>query len=209
MKIDFGRIVSAGAIVVLSIVLAACSLIERDRTVQEPIKIIPPEPTGTAPPTETPAPMLVYVSGEVLYPDVYTLAPDNRIKQLVEAAGGFTDEADPAAVNLAQPLVDGAHVHVPAKGESLSPLSGSLSTLVPQQRSVEIDLEFGGDLVNINTAGLQELETLPGIGPVMAQRILDYRTVNGPFQRIEAIMEVYGIGQAKFDMIKEQITTGS
>jgi competence protein ComEA len=171
-----------------------------------PIQIIPPAPSPTAAPTMTPAPMLVYVSGEVVMPDVYELAPNDRIKQLIEAAGGFTTKADPAAVNLAQRLTDGAHVHVPAKGE-MSTAPAVFSAPVLQQNPDEVETGAGGNLVNINSANQSELETLPGIGPKTAQKILAYRAVNGPFTDIEAIMEVSGIGQARFDQIKQLITT--
>lgn len=194
---------------IVSTVILGTVLISCNRETPAPIEIVPPEPTPTAQPTMTPSPILVYVSGEVLAPDVYELAPDSRIKQLVEAAGGFTDDADPAAVNLAQPLADGAHVHIPAAGELMPTPSGALASPVPQRDSTEIDLGFGGDLININTADLPELDKLPGIGPVTAQKILDYRAVNGPFLDIKAIMEVDGIGQGKFDQIKQLITTAN
>jgi competence protein ComEA len=209
MKIDLWKIVIGGMILVVGVALGMIVLTLRNREVPAPIEIRPPEPTSTALPTITPAPILVYISGEVLVPDVYTLAPESRIKQLVEAAGGFTDDADTVAVNLAQPLTDGAHVHIPTEGELVSTPPSVLSTPFAQRGSTEIDLGSGGDLVNINAANLQELDTLPGIGPVTAQNILDYRAVNGPFTNIEAITEVFGIGQAKFDKIKELITTGN
>jgi competence protein ComEA len=186
---------------IMAAVLASCR-----HEKPAPIQIVPPAPSPTAAPTMTPAPILVYISGEVVVPDVYELAPNDRIKQLIEAAGGFTTEADPAAVNLAQPLTDGAHVHVPAKGK-MSTAPAVLSAPVLQRNPDEVELGVGGNLVNINSANQAELEMLPGIGPKTAQKILDYRAVNGPFADIEAIMEVSGIGQAKFDQIKQLITT--
>jgi competence protein ComEA len=187
----------------------AGALTLRNRETTAPITIVPPEPTPTALPTITPSPIQVYVSGEVLVPDVYALAPGSRIKQLVEAAGGFTDNAHMAAINLAQPLTDGVHVHIPAEGDLIPTLPSVLSSPAPLRGSAEIDLGTGGGLVNINTAVLNELDTLPGIGPVRAQTIIDYRTVNGPFNDKVAIMEVHGIGQATFDNIKELITAGN
>lgn len=194
-----------GALILCSLVgllLASCR-----QAAPAPIQIIPPAPTPTPMPTMTPAPIMVYVSGEVIRPDVYELAPNSRIKQLVEAAGGFAADADPAAVNLAQPLTDGSHVHVPAKGEPSSTPPPVVSTPLAQRNSGVIDLGLGGQLVNINTADLAELETLPGIGPITAQKILDYRSVNGPYPNIEAIMEVSGIGPVTFEKIKPLITT--
>ena len=100
---NFGLIknVFEGVGLVVTTLVLGCVLASCNRETPEPIKILPPEPTATALPSITPSPILVYVSGEVLAPDVYKLAPNGRIKQLVEAAGGFTDAADPAAVNLA------------------------------------------------------------------------------------------------------------
>lgn len=210
MSTDLGKIILAVIVGLLAgIFLMVGIVVFRNREMPEPITIMPPEPTATALPTNTPAPMQVYVSGEVLEPDVYALAAGSRIKQLVEAAGGFTDKANTTAVNLAQSLTDGAHVHIPAEGEPVSTPQNVLTTPAPLRSSADIDIGTGGGLVNINTAELEELETLPGIGPVMAQSILDYRTINGPFPDIAAIMEVYGIGQGRFDQIKELITTGN
>jgi competence protein ComEA len=206
---DLGKIVVAVIIgLVLGVLLTAGVLTLRNRETMVPITIVPPAPTATDLPTTTPAPIQVFVSGEVLVPDVYALEPGSRIKQLVEAAGGFTDKVDLAAINLAQPLTDGAHVHIQAEGELNPTPPNVLSSPVPQRGSTEIEVGTGGGLVDINTAVLNELETLPGIGPVRAQTIIDYRTVNGPFHDIAAIMEVHGIGQGTFDNIKELITTG-
>ena len=207
---DLGKIAVAVIIgLVAGVLLMAGALTLRNRETTAPIKIVPPAPTATELPTITPSPIQVFVSGEVLVPDVYALAPGSRIKQLVEAAGGFTDNAHTAAINLAQPLTDGVHVHIPAEGEVAITPQSVLSDPAPLGSSAEIDLGTGGGLVNINTAELAELDTLPGIGPVRAQEILNYRTVNGPFPDIVAIMEVPGIGQGTFDNIKDLITTGN
>ncbi len=204
-----GKIVLASVVGMVVGILVAIGLITvRNREAPAAITIVPPEATATALPTETPSPMQVFVSGEVLVPDVYALLPGSRIKQLVEAAGGFTDNANTAVVNLAQPLADGVHVHIPAKGELATTPQSVLSDPAPLRSSAEIDLGVGGALVNINTAGLVELDVLPGIGPATAQKILDYRAANGPFANIEAIMEVSGIGEAKFEQIRPLITVG-
>jgi len=207
MTVNLAKIVLAiitGLVVGILIMIGAFAL--RNRETPAPITIVPPEPTATDLPTITPSPIQVFVSGEVMVADVYALVPGSRIKQLVEAAGGFTDNANTAVVNLAQPLADGAHVHIPAKGELTSTPQSVLSDPEPLRSPAAINLGTGGAQVNINTAGLDELDILPGIGPVTAQKILDYRTANGPFTEPEAIMEVSGIGQAKFDQIKALIT---
>ncbi len=204
-KIAIAVIISLAAGVILTI--GVLSL--RNRETAAPIKIVPPQPTATDLPTITPSPIQVFVSGEVLVPDVYALAPGSRIKQLVEAAGGFTDKANTAVVNLAQPLTDGVHVHIPGEGELASTPQSILSDPAPVRSSAESDLGTGSALININTAGLIELDILPGIGPATAQKILDYRSANGSFTDIETIMDVPGIGQAKFDQIKALITIGN
>lgn len=159
----------------------------------EPIRIEPP------PPTHTPGPIRVYVSGAVVYPEVYSLPPNTIIRDALQAAGGTTSEADLNLINLAQPLQDGQQIYVPHFGETI--LQPSQTTLSPAPGNMIL-----GGVVNINTATLAELDTLPGIGPVIAQRIIDYREANGPFSTIEGIMDVSGIGPATFDKIKDLIT---
>jgi competence protein ComEA len=145
--------------------------------------------------TATPRPLRVYVSGAVKQADVYVLAPDSIVKDAVLAAGGAADDADLDRINLASPLVDGQHIYVPRQGEENPPVQPPAGQ------------PAAGGKVNINTAESTALETLPGIGPSLAQRIIDYRQANGPFGQIEDIMEVSGIGPATFDKIRDLITT--
>jgi competence protein ComEA len=153
----------------------------------------PPSPSPQATPTARP--LRVYVSGAVEAPDVYALPPDSIVKDALAAAGGPAAEADLDRINLASPLADGQHVYVPHLGEEAPPVQPPSG-----QRS-------GGLKVNINTADTATLETLPGIGPTIAGRIIDYRQANGPFSRIEEIMEVSGIGPATFEKIQDLIST--
>ena len=130
----------------------------------------------------TPSPEIyVYVEGEVVNPSIYILKEVDLVANAIEAAGGFTHDADRSSVNLADALRDGEQIHVYKSGE------------VPQK-------------INVNTAEAWLLECLPGIGDVLAQRIVDYRTANGPFQRIEDIKNVEGIGPGVFEQIKDKIT---
>lgn len=122
----------------------------------------------------------VYVEGEVVNPGVYVLEQDALIADAIEAAGGFTSNADCSSVNLSATPKDGAQIHVYRAGE------------VPQK-------------VNINTAEVWLLESLPGIGETLAQRIVDYRTVNGYFQIIDDLRRVDGIGASVFEKIKDKI----
>lgn len=142
--------------------------------------------------------MRVYISGEVAHPDVYELPSGAILSDAVNAAGGFSEEANRDLVNLALPLSDGMHVHVPNNSiESILPaVSGGI---VPGSESAETT-------ININAASLEELDRLPGIGPSTAQKIIDYRQENGPFASIEEVQNVSGIGPAKYEQIKDLIT---
>jgi len=166
----------------------------------EPISILPPEPTATPLPTPTPRPLCVYVSGAVAHPDVYELPYDSIVKDAIEAAGGPTGEADLNRINLARRVHDEEQIYVPQKGEESPPISPPSGPSLPSPSSQ------GSDKVNINTATAEELDALPGVGPSIAQRIIEYRTTNGPFQSIEDIKNVRGIGDATFEKLKDKIT---
>jgi competence protein ComEA len=156
----------------------------------EPIELLPPPTT---------VPYKVHVAGEVNKPGVYSLSPQSRVEDAVFLAGGFTQNADKDAINLAFPLQDGIQIWVPSKqssqdGDYVGEKSGD--TVSP----------YNLDLLNINIASLQELEALPGIGPVTAEAIIAFRQDFGSFSTIEEIQKVYGIGPAKFEQIKDLIT---
>ena len=162
-----------------------------------PIIISTPAPTRTPLPSGTPAPLRVYVTGAVLRPDVYLLAPESIVKDALAAAGGATAEADLERVNLALQLFDQQQVHVPRRGEEASPDTapdGDRTTLLP------------GNKIDLNTASVAELDVLPGIGPVYAQRIVDYREANGAFAAVEDVMNVTGIGPATYAKFEDMIT---
>lgn len=136
-------------------------------------------------------PAVVYISGAVNKPGVYKIAAQLRVVDAVNSAGGLAAGADVARVNLAQPVKDGMHIYVPITGDK-SPSSQSSAQ--------------ASDKININTADKAALEKLPGIGPSLADRILDYRKANGGFKEITDIKKVSGIGEAKFNQLKEKIT---
>lgn len=144
-------------------------------------------------PAPSPAPISVYVSGQVNLAGLYDLPIGSRVNDAIQAAGGFSDLADREAINLAQILVDGQQVKVP---EIITATISGGSTRSNNPSTI---------LVDINTATLEQLDTLPQIGPITAQAIIDYRNTNGPFARIDDIVDVTGIGQATFDRIKDLI----
>lgn len=142
--------------------------------------------------------VVVHVTGAVSAPGVYTLPSDARVDDAVRAAGA-TAEADLSQLNLAQKLADGQKITVPAFG-SASTSAGEGTTTTPAGASSD------GALVNINTASLEELETLPSIGEVRAQAIITYRETNGGFRTIEELQEVSGIGEKIFADVAPYIT---
>lgn len=153
-------------------------------------------------PAPTPVPIQVFVTGAVNQPGVYHLPAKSRIHDAIQAAGGFTDEANDQALNLAAPLVDGGQILIPyldTAKESGSP--GSQSTTIEGGSNLTTS-----PLVNINTANREELEMLPGIGSVIADAIISYRESLGEFARIEDVQKVTGIGPAVFGDIKDLIT---
>lgn len=168
-----------------------------------PVEIVPPTPTtaSVATPTVTPSPLRVYVTGAVLHPDVYRLAPACIVKDAIEAAGGAADDADLNRVNLAQELRDQQQLYVPRIGETDVP-----PPVMSAEPASPVRSSGSGGTININTASIEELDTLPGIGPAIAQRIIDYREANGPFKSLEEIKSVSGIGDATYEKIKDRIT---
>ncbi|WP_407344059.1 helix-hairpin-helix domain-containing protein [Pengzhenrongella phosphoraccumulans] len=137
------------------------------------------------------ADVVAHVVGQVLAPGVVRLAPGSRVVDAIQAAGGAAPAADLAGINLARVVVDGEQVVVPAPGEAApAAVTGGAIGAVPGR-----DAE---PLVDLNSADLAALDALPGIGPVLAQRIVDWRTEHGRFTAVEELGEVAGIGDALF-----------
>lgn len=189
--------------VLMGAIMAVVGMTLAQRTRPAAIEILPPEPTPTTAPSPTPGPFRVYITGAVNQPAVYELPVGSIVADAVQAAGGFHEEAAEEMINLALPLSDGMHVHVPALVADAE-LDEQQPAAAPPI-VVSADADPGPTLVNINTAGATELETLPGVGPITAQNIIDYREANGPFSSIDEILEVSGIGPAKFEQMKELI----
>ena len=184
----------------LCAILAGALMWQLQRPTPPPIVLhsLPtPVPTETPAPTTTPGPLVVFVSGGVHSPGMYEVPAGARVGDALARAGGLLADADPALVNQAEPLFDGAQVHVPLpqspRAEAVS-TSGAPSTgLSGQSSSTAVGASpnaSGGGLINVNTASLELLETLPGIGPSKAAAIIAER----PFNTVEELERVPGIG---------------
>ncbi|MFJ4220936.1 helix-hairpin-helix domain-containing protein [Curtobacterium luteum] len=164
-------------------------------------------PTGTGPDasTATPSVVVVHVAGAVGRPGVVTLPAGSRVTTALERAGGAARDADLARVNLARPLVDGEQVYVPRVGETDVPIA------VPDAGAGSADVpgtpgSTGADaVVDLNAADAATLETLPGIGPALAERILAWREEHGRFAAVEDLLDVSGIGDAKFADLQPRV----
>jgi competence protein ComEA len=180
------------------------------RPAQDTMEILSVEPTATVTPTPLPSPtpamVRVYVTGAVVNSDVYFLSQGSIIKDAILAAGGFTQDADPEQINQALELKDQQQIHVPRQGEENPPPPVQDGPANDSNTDDSSPAPATGERININTATLDQLDTLPGIGPAIAQRIIDYREKIGGFKDIEQITEVSGIGEATFAKIKDLIT---
>lgn len=157
----------------------------------------------------------VYVSGAVMNPGLYKLPPGSRVTEAIHAAGGLTPEADVNKVNLAKPIKDGLQVHVPVlvikskrteESKTVTRRAENKPVLPAGEEPQPDGKQPEDQKTNINTAGKQELEKLPGIGPALAERIVNYREVNGLFRDAADLKKVQGIGESKYNQIKDKVT---
>ena len=146
-------------------------------------------------PTPSPATIIVDVAGWVRKPGVYEFTAGDRVIDAVNRAGGARAGADLTSLNLAAPLADGTQVVVPKQGSTVAVGGGSTGSTSGSTA-----------LVNVNTATEPELETLPGVGPVTAAAIIDYRTKNGPFAAVDDLIDVSGIGPSTLAQIRPFVT---
>lgn len=191
---------------IVACVAGAVALLAQDS--RSPGGVVITLPTATATgnaPSAAPAlensesgPIAVYVSGAVRMPGVYTLDTDARAADALRAAGGPADDADLDAVNLAMRLSDEQQIHFPTSGSASMPMSGDAANR-------ETGSYGATGKLNINTATADELETLPGIGERKAAAIVEYRGANGPFERVEDLVEVSGIGEGILASIRDLV----
>jgi competence protein ComEA len=148
--------------------------------------------------TPTPAVLIVDVAGWVRRPGVYEFRQGDRVIDAIRMAGGGKTGADLQSINLAALLVDGQQIVVPKRGQGV-PEAGMTGGALPGTGGAEA-------LINLNTATLDQLESLPGIGPALAQRILDYRQLHGPFRKVEDLLNVSGIGEKRLADLRSNVT---
>lgn len=159
------------------------------------------EQNDITPEVTIPKTIIVHIDGEVLNPGIVYLTENSRILDAINASGGLTDIADSSKINLAYSLKDGQKVHIPSiYDEDVSYITddAGMDVIVPDNAS-------NSSLININNASAKDLEILPGIGESTALKIVDYRNKNGNFKTIEDIKNVNGIGESKFNMLKDYI----
>lgn len=147
-----------------------------------------------------PATLTVHVVGAVARPGVYTLPTGARVGEAVAAAGGPLGNAEQAGVNLARPLADGEQIVVPVQGQAPAPASAGAAASAGGPASP------GGAPVDLNSGSAEDLDTLPGVGPATAAKIIADRTENGPFRSVEDLMRVPGIGAKRFETLKDLVT---
>lgn len=158
------------------------------------------------------AQLVVHVAGAVAAPGVVRLPQGSRVVDAVAAAGGLRPDAEPDRVNLAAPLTDGQRVVVPILGQpDPVELPGAAAPSPGPGGSAPADAGATGALgqpVDLNTATVEQLDTLPGVGPATASAILDHRTSEGPFRSVDELIEVRGIGEAKLEALRDLVTVG-
>lgn len=150
--------------------------------------------------------ILVHISGAVNKEGVVELKVDSRISDAIEKADGIREDASIEDINLAYKLEDGMKIHIPTKQEKEESYVTTQSGITTVQEKTLEETNNQNAKVNINTATQTQLETLPGIGPSTAIKILEYRKEKGKFKKVEELKEVSGIGEAKFNKVKELIS---
>lgn len=209
-------ILAGGAYWMLKHFHPALFLGEPDLVVE--LETTPPPPTPASP---TPNPEIaVHVTGAVRSPGVYYLSTDARVHEAIEKAGGKTNQADLHSLNLAAKIRDGQQIHVPEIHETPDvrqrppapktikvPAPGAATSSASSQPSVKRYVPSDGARININTATSQELQTIRGIGPAMARRIIEYRQTSGGFSTVDDLTNVKGIGEKTLEKLRASVTT--
>ena len=164
--------------------------------------------------------IIVYVTGAIKNEGIYELEENSRIANVIEIAGGLTEEAEISEINLAYIIDDGMKIHIPKRNENMNEIKDNTNIYISREsnnienynnsnkttQNSKSNTNIKNKKININTATQTELETLPGIGPSTALKIIEYRKQNGKFKKIEEISNINGIGENKYNKIKDLIT---
>ena len=207
------------AVLAGGLVLAAAVLLVSGSDDNSPIEIkIPPPPPDPEPaplveqfsaaPVSTGGPIKVYVSGAVRRPGVYELHKGDRLEDALSAAGGVVEGADLETINLANKVRDEGYYHVSKLGETPRPEVAEAAVPLNPSLPTESESSSESPLIDLNTATLDSLDSLPGIGPVRAQAIVDFRQHNGPFASVEDILDVQGIADGTYAQLRGLVTVG-
>ena len=156
--------------------------------------------------TEDKEEIAVHITGEVKKQGIIYLEKGSRVADAIKKAGGETKDADLSQINLAYILQDGQKIYVPNKNEKISQYITEKSGNNDTEENTTSNSNKEDKKVNINTANQSELDQLPGIGPSIAQKIIEYREENGNFKNIQELQNVKGIGNAKYEEIKDNVT---
>ena len=184
-------LIAAALLVVLAV--AGRTLAGADGTGAEPVAQLVP-----AKPVESTAVVVVHVAGAVRQPGLYELKEGQRIADAIARAGGATAKADTAAVNLAAPLADGMQVLIPSR---VAGVAGAAAGGARAGAASGV-----GVRVSLSSATVEQLDELPGVGPVTAQKIVDYRTKNGGFRSVDDLDAIPGIGPARVEQLRDLVT---
>jgi competence protein ComEA len=216
---SFGRVidrrkaeVAAYAVAAFVVVLLAARLLQRDRGGGggggSAVSIAAPRPrASTAPATAAPRRLLVVdVAGEVRRPGVYRVPPGSRVDAAVQQAGGVTRRGESAAVNLAMPLHDGQQIVVPRRGGAAVAVgSGAAGATAAGGGGSSGPGAAPGQPISLSTATVEQLDSLDGIGPTLAARIVQYREAHGGFRSVDELRQVSGIGDKRFEALRKAV----
>jgi competence protein ComEA len=194
-----------GGLAILAIVVVAGAVFWYVRSLPRPVTIqatgggLRPGAAAIASPSPSPAVLFIHVAGRVRDAGVYQLHQGDRVIDAIRAAGGARPDADLRSINLAALVTDGEQIIVWKKGSGRVVASGGGGGSAPGSGSPS-------QLINVNTAALDQLETLPGIGPALGQRIIDYRELHGPFGSVDDLVNVSGIGEKRLEDLRPMVT---
>jgi competence protein ComEA len=196
-------VILAGA-VILALAVVGALLFVYDDLAAPPIVISDPVPDGV---------IVVEITGAVGTPGVYDVPADARIADVIVAAGGVRPDADLGVLNLARRVHDEDELVIPKRQQPTpvrddNPPPATATATADAAAEADVGTESDADRIDINTASAAELDSLPGIGPVLAQRIIDYRTERGPFQALDELEQVNGISAAMVDELRPLISVG-